>query len=113
MKFRESSHVLIVTGAITDSLALVAKKRRFSSKELMLQSDELLATISSYPTGEDIIDVQWRTLIANRTVEIAVPPASYRESYFACRQWSQQARLNQTKPGQVKPNQAKSIIQAN
>jgi hypothetical protein len=83
MKFRESSHVLIVTGAITDSLALVAKKWRIN---IILQSDELLATISSYPTGEDIIDVQWRTLIGNRNTETGVPLASFRESYFAYRE---------------------------
>jgi hypothetical protein len=40
-------------------------------------------------------------------------PAGIIVVHSPSRQWSQQARLNQTKPGQAKPNQAKSIIQAN
>jgi hypothetical protein len=86
MKLGGSSQVLIVTGAITDSLAIVAKRRAFYYKELILQSDELLATLSSYPTGEDITDVQWRTLIGNQSAESGVAPASYRESYLAYRE---------------------------
>ena len=49
------------------------------------ESDQIIQTIAKYPTGEDLADAQWRTLICNVTIDLARAPPEYAESYIAWR----------------------------
>ena len=46
--------------------------------------NRMFGTLASYPTGEELSEVYWRTLIANR-VQGQVPPSSLERSYKAFR----------------------------
>jgi hypothetical protein len=52
----------------------------------MQDSDRMVASLANYPTGEDISEVYWRTLIANRSRRV-LPDPSLKASYEAFREY--------------------------
>jgi hypothetical protein len=49
------------------------------------ESDAIMSSIRSYPTGEDPDEVHWRTLICNVALDLTKAPLEYSSSYQAWR----------------------------
>lgn len=53
-------------------------------------SEAIMKNLSSYPTGEDLEEVCWRTMICNVSTDLTRPPNDFADSYRAWRrtyQW--------------------------
>ncbi|KAH0561998.1 hypothetical protein GP486_003299 [Trichoglossum hirsutum] len=95
-RFSDDSKVLIVKGGFVDAIAQVGfdytlkTEKEGIGRELypllkrLRDSDRMLGTLESYPTGEQLSEVYWRTLIANK-IRGQVPPPTLERSYEAFR----------------------------
>jgi hypothetical protein len=65
------------------------ERRRLHAEE----SDAIMRRITSYPSGEDLGEVHWRTLICNVAFDLTRAPAEYADSYQAWRRIHRRAGL--------------------
>lgn len=49
------------------------------------ESDQIMQTIDTYPTGEQLADVHWRTLICNMSNDLSRTPPDFAQSYSVWR----------------------------
>ncbi|KAI9857566.1 MAG: hypothetical protein M1813_008158 [Trichoglossum hirsutum] len=95
-RFGDDFKALIVKGGFVDTITQVGfdytreTENEGVGKELypllkrLRDADRMFETFTSYPTGEELSEVYWRTLVANR-VQGQVPPSTLETSYKAFR----------------------------
>jgi hypothetical protein len=102
LRFDEDPDTLIVRGALVDVVVQIGKDFSLSSErpqgvpddihfisEYMSDIAAIILSMDSYPTGEDLLDVEWRTLICNLTKDKNEPDEEeFRHAYIATRTWN-------------------------
>ena len=89
--------VLIVSGGLVDTIDCVGIGPVMSrtggpllpmmANQVLNNVDEIFETLTSYPTGESLFEVKWRTLIGNKTsTTYKEPPAYYGNLYRTWRE---------------------------
>lgn len=98
-----SPRVLGLRGCRIDSIVKMANSYRNESSQSLLskdallqricrhaqESDTIMDSLSSYPTGEELAEVHWRTLVCNVTHDLSKPPPDFSVSYHAWRRTQQ------------------------
>ncbi|KAJ9652921.1 hypothetical protein H2198_007874 [Neophaeococcomyces mojaviensis] len=114
--YTSDSTLLGATGVLIDSVADLADHHIRNppkqphdkttmieiKRQHLLESDRIISTLTKYPTGEDVFEVQWRTLICNVTHGLTKAPASYRDAYQV---WRRFLLCDLTLPRSDVPNQ--------
>ncbi|GAB1318118.1 hypothetical protein MFIFM68171_08328 [Madurella fahalii] len=95
--YDQENDVLSVTGVFVDTISAVGSNHSLlvdatgdlvHLKQYISDSDILMEDLSKYPTGEDLREVQWRTLIANATENEANPPKAIGDAFLALREFA-------------------------
>lgn len=96
--------ILAVGGGIVDTVVKISKDHKLGPGDIaqgkalhpllyrIRDCDEMLATLASYPTGENLHEVYWRTLIRNLTKGDEKPPLEFEVSYKAAREYLDRAQ---------------------
>ena len=69
-------HLQVPVNQVQDKDTMLVQKR-----EHLEESDAIISSLETYPTGEDKLDVHWRTLICNITLGLEHAPDSYRIAF--------------------------------
>ena len=102
LRFDEDPDTLIVRGALVDVVVQIGKDFSLSNErpqgvpddihflsEYMSDIAAIIISMDSYLTGEDLLDVEWRTLICNLTPDNNEPDEKeFRNAYIATRRWN-------------------------
>jgi hypothetical protein len=82
VRIGEQEDVLVVLGGLVDTIDRVGMGAIIQAKTgplfpavantVLYECDTIFGTLTSYPTGEPLPEVQWRTLIANKTAQNAI-----------------------------------------
>ncbi|KIM98489.1 hypothetical protein OIDMADRAFT_128054, partial [Oidiodendron maius Zn] len=72
IQYDTATDLLVIEGGIVDRVGQIGQ--RDDEMDILgrlslyiSDAENIIGTLSSYPTGEDVSEVEWRTLIANRT----------------------------------------------
>jgi hypothetical protein len=93
LRYDMKTDTLTMEGVLVDVISRVGddpgpldftpETRRYSRVRACLwSSDAIMDTLTTYPTGEDLQEAQWRTLVANRTAEMTEPPKEFAEPFL-------------------------------
>ena len=124
LRFDEDPDTLIVRGALVDVVVQIGKDFSLSNErpqgvpdeihflsEYMSDIAAIIKSMDSYPTGEDLLDVEWRTLICSLAKENDEPDEEeLREAYIATRKWSKIMVDLTSNPQAVPPSDAMEIF---
>lgn len=95
--YDQENDVLCTTGVFVDTISAVGVNHSrlvdvtgelVHLKQYISDSDTLMEDLPSYITGEDLREVQWRTLIANATENEVSPPKAMGDAFLALREFA-------------------------